>query len=75
MEASIRLDELRRFETLLFQVVTDLIHVPADRLDQAIRRSVGALVTAVSGDRGAFDVEAAPDCRHALPCVRFRLAG
>jgi signal transduction histidine kinase len=44
-----------RFETLLSQLSTDLIHVPAMGLAKALEQGLGQVVTFLGADRGALD--------------------
>ncbi len=49
------LEERLRFETLLSQLSTGLIHVPAAGLDKALEHGLGLVVTFLGADRGALD--------------------
>jgi signal transduction histidine kinase len=49
------LEERLRFETLLSQLSTDLIHVPATGLAKALEQALGQVVAFLGADRGALD--------------------
>jgi signal transduction histidine kinase len=49
------LEERLRFETLLSQLSTGLIHVPASGLDDALEQGLAQVVTFLGADRGALD--------------------
>jgi signal transduction histidine kinase len=49
------LEERLRFETLLSQLSTGLIHVPASGLDKALEHGLGQVVMFLGADRGALD--------------------
>jgi signal transduction histidine kinase len=50
-----RLEERLRFETLLAELSSGLIHVPASRLDTALEHGLGQVVALLGADRGALD--------------------
>ncbi len=49
------LEERLRLETLLSQLSTGLIHVPASSLDKALEHGLGQVVAFLGADRGALD--------------------
>ena len=49
------LEERLRFETLLSQLSTDLIHVPPAGLDAALEQGLGQVVAFLGTDRGALE--------------------
>jgi signal transduction histidine kinase len=49
------LEERLRFELLLSQLSTGLIHVPAASLDQALEQGLAQVITFLGADRGALD--------------------
>lgn len=51
----IRLEERLRFETLLSELSTGLIDVPASGLDKALEHGLGQVVAFLGADRGALD--------------------
>jgi signal transduction histidine kinase len=51
----VQLEERLRFETLLSLLSAGLIHVPAAGIAKTLQRSLGEVVSALGGDRGALD--------------------
>ncbi|HYE94070.1 MAG TPA: ATP-binding protein, partial [Terriglobales bacterium] len=55
------LDERLRFETLLSQLSTGLIHVPPAQLDDALQQGLAEVVSFLGADRGVLDEHADGD--------------